>query len=327
MLIDAKAATLGYSRGMRILVSSFLRSAAYCLHPRVIAWSLIPLLLMVLAAFALAYFFWHEAIATVQLWLEQWALVVFALQWLESVGLGFLQAVLAPLIVLLLASPLIVLATLLLVAVVLTPVAVELVARRRFADLERRQGGSWLGSLGWSLGHSVLALLALLVSLPLWLIPPLGLVLPPLILGWLSYRVLAFDALAEHASRAERHELLRRHRSVLLLMGVFCGLLSAIPSLLWASGAMFIAMAPLLVPVAVWVYTWVFALAALWFVHYLLAALQALRAETITSAALQPDLQLAHAATVEPEPEAAQPAALPFNPPDAAAPGLPPQRP
>jgi hypothetical protein len=181
--------------------------------------------------------------------------------------------------------------------------------------------------LGWSLGHTVLALLALLVSLPLWLVPPLVLVLPPLILGWLSYRVLAFDALAEHASRAERHELLRRHRTVLLLMGVFSGLLSAAPGLLWASGAMFIAMAPLLVPVAVWVYTWVFALAALWFVHYLLAALQALRAETITSAALQPDLQLAHAATVEPEPEAAQPAALPFNPPDAAAPGLPPQRP
>jgi hypothetical protein len=316
---------------MRLALDSFWRALAYSLHPRVIAWSLIPLLLMVLAAFALAYFFWDGAIASVQLWLEQWALVVFALQWLESVGLGFLQAVLAPLIVLLLATPLIVLATLLLVAVVLTPVAVELVARRRFATLERHRGGSWLGSLGWSLGHTVLALLALLVSLPLWLVPPLVLVLPPLILGWLSYRVLAFDALAEHASRAERHELLRRHRTVLLLMGVFSGLLSAAPGLLWASGAMFIAMAPLLVPVVVWVYTWVFALAALWFVHYLLAALQALRTEAAAefeaAAALQSEPQLTHAATVEPEPDAAQPAALPFDPPDTAAPGLPPQRP
>ena len=44
-------------------------------------------------------------------------------------------------------------------------------------DVERRRGGSWLGSLGWSLGHTVLALLALLVSLPLWLVPPLVLVL------------------------------------------------------------------------------------------------------------------------------------------------------
>ncbi|WP_029462185.1 EI24 domain-containing protein [Serpentinimonas barnesii] len=308
---------------MRLALDSFWRALAYSLHPRVIAWSFIPLLLMVLAAFALGYFYWDVAIAAVQLWLEQWALVVFALQWLETVGLGFLQAVLAPLIVLLLATPLIVLATLLLVAVVLTPVAVELVARRRFAGLERQRGGSWLGSLGWSLGHSALALLALLISLPLWLIPPLVLVLPPLILGWLTYRVLAFDALAEHASRAERHALLRRHRTALLLMGVFSGFLGAAPSLLWASGAMFIAMAPLLVPLAVWVYTWVFALASLWFVHYLLAALQALRAEAQPS---MPTQQHLDAATAEPV-RAPEPAALPFSPSTTPAPASVPNQP
>jgi hypothetical protein len=36
-----------------------------------------------------------------------------------------------------------------------------------------------LGSLAWSLGHTVLALLALVVSLPLWLVPPLILIVPP----------------------------------------------------------------------------------------------------------------------------------------------------
>jgi hypothetical protein len=61
-------------------------------------------------------------------------------------------------------------------------------------------------------------------------------------------------------------------------MGVLCGYLGAAPSLLWASGAMFIALAPLLVPVAIWIYTLVFAFASLWFAHYLLQALQRLRA-------------------------------------------------
>ena len=37
-------------------------------------------------------------------------------------------------------------------------------------------------------------------------------------------------------------------------------------------------MAPVLVPVAIWVYTLVFAFSALWFAHYLLAALGSLRA-------------------------------------------------
>ncbi|MDD2536403.1 MAG: hypothetical protein PHW78_07605, partial [Macromonas bipunctata] len=45
------------------------------------------------------------------------------------------------------------------------------------------------------------------------------------------------------------------------------------PSVLWASGAFFVALAPLLVPAAVWVYALVFAFSSLWFAHFLLAAL------------------------------------------------------
>jgi hypothetical protein len=41
---------------------------------------------------------------------------------------------------------------------------------------------------------------------------------------------------------------------------------------------MFVAMAPILVPVAIWVYTLVFAFSSLWFTHYALSALQQLRA-------------------------------------------------
>ena len=39
----------------------------------------------------------------------------------------------------------------------------------------------------------------IVLSIPLWLIPPLVMVLPPLIWGWLTYRVFGYDVLAEHA--------------------------------------------------------------------------------------------------------------------------------
>ena len=112
-------------------------------------------------------------------------------------------------------------------------------------------------------------MLALIVSMPLWLVPPLVLILPPLIWGWLTYRVFAFDALghARQRRRAQGHPA--PHRGSLLVMGVLSGYLGAAPSLLWASGAMFIALAPLLVPVAIWIYTLVFAFASLWFAHFL----------------------------------------------------------
>ena len=61
------------------------------------------------------------------------------------------------------------------------------------------------------LGAALLALAALVVTLPLWFIPPLVLVLPPLIWGWLTCRVMAFDVLALHADPTERRALLQRN--------------------------------------------------------------------------------------------------------------------
>ena len=263
---------------MTLLFDSFWRAVAYCVHPRVIALSFLPLILMVVLSFGLGYFFWEGAVASVGAWLASFELVETLLAWMDQIGMGPLRGVFAPLLVLVLATPVIVLLCLLLVAMFMTPAMVDLVGQRRFASLERKHGGSLLISVLWSLGSTLLAIAALVISLPLWLVPPLVLILPPLIWGWLTYRVFAFDALATHASSDERKAILREHRGSLLLMGVLSGYLGAAPTLLWASGAMFIAMAPLLVPLAIWIYTLVFAFASLWFAHFALAALQRLRA-------------------------------------------------
>ena len=57
-------------------------------------------------------------------------------------------------------------------------------------------------------------------------------------------------------------------------MGVLTGYLGAAPSLLWAMSALTLVFAPVLILVSIWLYTLVFAFSALWFAHYLLAALQ-----------------------------------------------------
>ena len=271
---------------MSKLFDSFWRAVAYCLHPRVIALSVLPLVIMGLLALGLGYFFWDDALVAVRASLESWELLGTMARWLEGLGLGNLRVVLAPTILLFLSIPVIVIVALLFVAILMTPAMVGLVAERRFPLLQRKQGGSLLASLFWSLGSTLLAALALVVSIPLWLIPPLILILPPLIWGWLTYRVMSYDALVDHASAEERREIFRRHRTSLLGIGVMSGYLGAAPSVLWASGAMFIAMAPILVPVAIWMYTLVFAFSSLWFAHYCLAALEQLRKQ---NNALAPD--------------------------------------
>jgi hypothetical protein len=269
---------------MNLLLDSFWRAAAYCLHPRVIVLSLLPLLLMAGLAFGLGYFFWEAALDAVRVALESWFMLATPIGWLEGIGFPNLKTVLVPLVVVFLSTPLIVVLSLLLVATLMSPAMLTLVAARRFPLLVRKRGGSFFGSLFGALWATVSALIALVVSIPLWLVPPLVLILPPLIWGWLTYRVMTYDMLAEHASVDERRALVRRHRTSLFGMGVLTGYLGAAPSLVWASGALFVVLAPVLVPVAVWIYTLVFAFAALWFAHFSLAALQAMRAE---SAALE----------------------------------------
>lgn len=271
--------------GMRLLVDSFWRAAAYCLHPRVIWLSLLPLLLTGLLAGLLGWFFWEDALLAVRARLDGWSLTASALAWLEAVGAADLRNVIAPLIVVVLAVPLLVIFSLLVVALMMMPRLVDLVAQRRFALLERRHGEPAWRAVLWSLGATLTALLALVVSMPLWLVPPLVLLLPPLIWGWLSYRVMSFDALAEHASRDERLQLMREHRLPLMGIGVVTGYLGAAPALVWALSAALLVFAPLLIVVSVWLYTLVFAFSALWFSHYCLAALEALRERGLPAAA------------------------------------------
>ena len=249
----------------------------YCLHPRVIALSVLPLGIMAVLALSLGYFFFWDAAAALGRMLESFELLNVLVRWLEGLGLSRLRSVLAPAVLLFLSIPVIVMVSLLFVAVFMTPTMVALVAERRFPQLERKKGGSMLASLLWSLGSTLLAAVALVLSVPLWLIPPLILVLPPLIWGWLTYRVMSYDALVDHASSEERRQIFKAHRGSLLTIGIISGYLGAAPSLVWASGAMFVVAAPVLVPLAIWIYTLVFAFSSLWFAHYTLDALEQLR--------------------------------------------------
>jgi hypothetical protein len=273
---------------MSPLLDAFWRAAAYCLHPRVIVLSLLPLVLMGLVAAGVGYWLWSPLVESVRSGLDSAAGVSTLLAWFEGLGLVGLKAVLAPLLVVLVVTPVAVVVSLLVVAALMTPAMTTLVAARRFPALERRHGGSaWAGALA-ALLATLVAVLALLLSIPLWFVPPLVLIVPPLIWGWLTCQVMTYDVLAEHASRDERLELARRHRGVFLIMGVLTGYLGAAPSVVWASGALFVAFAPVLLPLAIWIYTLVFAFSALWFSHFALNALAELRAERAVTVAAPP---------------------------------------
>ncbi|OGA83301.1 MAG: hypothetical protein A2711_12950 [Burkholderiales bacterium RIFCSPHIGHO2_01_FULL_63_240] len=264
------------------------RAVAYCLHPRVIWLTLLPILLSATLLLGLGWWGWSDANEALRQVLDQWSLSQSLLTWLDGMGLQGLRAALVPVLLLILVVPLVVVLSLLLVAWMITPSAVKLVRARRFPHLASRHQTPVWRSVALSLASTVVALGALIVTLPLWLIPLFALVIPPLIWGWLTYRVMAHDTLADVATPEEQATVLKRHRTTLLLMGVVCGYLGAAPAAVWALGVLAIVLAPFILVVSLWLYTLVFVFSSLWFAHYLLAALAALRVEALPSSPSTP---------------------------------------
>ena len=87
---------------MKLILDSFLRAVACCLVPRVIALSLLPLVVMLVLVGVLGYFFWTPALMATNQWLDGSAVMGTLTGWLERLGGGALREVLAPLLLALL---------------------------------------------------------------------------------------------------------------------------------------------------------------------------------------------------------------------------------
>jgi len=224
-----------------------LRSLA---RPDVI-WHLIWPGLASLAIWAvLAAIFWGSLVGGVMGWIGDW-------QWLSGwmgdseLGAGFVMVV-VHIIIGLLILPLVYVTAALIVAAISLPIMLEKVAASDYAMLERRAGGSQVGSVTNALAAGGIFVLAMLVSLPLWLVPGLGIVIPLLLTAWLNRKAFRYDALMMHADRDEMKAIPEQHASGLLMLGVGCAALGYVPFL------------NLVAP----------AFCGLAFVHYLLEALQ-----------------------------------------------------
>jgi hypothetical protein len=130
-----------------------------------------------------------------------------------------------------LALPIMLVIAVLVTELVAMPVIVPFVARRYYPRLDQRRGGTLAGSL-WNACVAIGVFAALwLASLPLWFTGIGALVLPPLISAYFNQRMFRYDALAEHATAAEREAVVRSARGRLFVLGLTLAMLYAIPFL------------------------------------------------------------------------------------------------
>lgn len=238
---------------MNEALSAFGRALRSLSRPAMI-WHLVwPTLAALLLWGELAWFFWDEASATLIGWFQEWTWLHQLMDRTQFVSVAALAT--ANVLLAILFVPLIYATALMLVALVALPLMLERVAPADYPDLERRKGGSMAGSVWNSLYALIVYLAGWLVTLPLWLIPGAGLLLPVVLSAYLNQRAYRYDALMQHADADEMNRVFRQERGGLWLVGIVAGLLAYVP------------VVNLVVP----------AYAGLAFVHYSLSALRRMR--------------------------------------------------
>lgn len=237
---------------MNDIIQACARALRDLLHPKMIWLVVWPIGVSLVLWLVLAFFFGADTVTWFSTSLSDSAAGQWVGRWLPvreiAGGLGWV-------LLLFLLVPLVLASASVIIGLVSMPAMVEHVAGRSYQELERRHGGTFAGSV-WNTVLAVAVFLFLgLLTLPLWLVPPLWPVLGAVLMGYLNQRMFRYDALAEHASADEMRTLFAADRRELFGLGVLVSLISYIP------------FAGLLVPVA----------AGLAFIHYCLSRLAAIR--------------------------------------------------
>lgn len=233
--------------------------------------SVVPFLLSVVLWGLVLWFGLQPAIDALQAAFTEYNLFRSAGDTLAGIGLGTLKAVVVPLIAMLLLLPLMIITALVFMGVAAMPAIVNHVGARQFPQLERRKGGSWIGGLLIALATFAVFVLLFIATLPLYALPPLAVAVHVLLWGWLTYRVVSYDALADHATDEERKTIMKLHKKQLLGIGMISGAAGAIPGLVWVGGVVLtVVLFPFLAAASIWLYVVVFIFTGLWFEYYCL---------------------------------------------------------
>lgn len=272
---------------MTSLATSLYRALLSQLHPRMLLLTLLPFLIAVVLWGVALWVGLQPLIDQLHAWFADYGLFRAAGEMLDSLGLSAVRALLVPLLAMWLLLPFMIVTALVLVGTFAMPAIARHVGQRYYPQLRQRHGGSLAGSLWVSLTSFAGFIVFWLLTLPLNLVPMLALFVQPLLWGWLAYRVMSYDALADYADRDERRAIVQRQRWPLLVIGIVSGSLGAAPGLLWLGGVASVIFFPLLAAAAIWLYLLIFVFSGLWFQFYCLDALARLR--SVAPAAADPE--------------------------------------
>lgn len=210
---------------MDAVVTALIGAARSLVHPVILMILLVPMLIALAIWIGVGWAYWGTWTSTIQHVVVNDITFTWAPDWDMARPASWIAAAL----VLAILAPVVILTALLIATVFAMPVLVRHVGRSDYPHLERRQGGTAIGSIWNALAAIVVFALLWIVTLPLWLLGPLAVLLPLLLSAYLNQRLFRYDALSDHADAAEMKRIFEIARGRLFLLGLITGVLYFIP--------------------------------------------------------------------------------------------------
>ncbi|WP_081112228.1 EI24 domain-containing protein [Bdellovibrio bacteriovorus] len=237
---------------MNSILTSLHQSLKALARPRMALLIFLPPVLSFVFLFALFVSFWPAWISGLTGFFSS----LTAVSWMTSItGLTDFAYWCSVVFLILLFIPMVFLFAVVMTSLFVMPIVLKWVGDVDFRGLEKKKGGTLIGSVWNTLSATLIFLMLFVVTLPLWFLPGLQIVVPLMLASWLNKKVFLYDVLQDYASKDERHLIAARNSKALYGLGLLLGLLSYIP------------LAFFFVPV----------LLALSYTYYCLNALQSLR--------------------------------------------------
>jgi hypothetical protein len=255
----------------RPVLTAYRRALSSQFSFRVLRLSFVPLLLALAVGFAILYFAANPLLELIQSLYDRYELN-------QYMGMSVAKMIVVPLILIIALLPITLVVVTLIMNFAAMPVIVKHVSERQYPDLEEKKGGTLMGGILLNVVTFLKFVPLWLITLPLYFFPPVAIVVQVILFGRLNKRVMAYDAMADHASAEEFETIMRTHSRNLTMIGAITGAGASIPGLVWVGGAFLFVLFPLLAALSVWLFIMVFIFSALWFQYYCMQALQELRA-------------------------------------------------
>lgn len=241
------------------VTQALVRAIKSQFHPKMILALFLPVIVTFFLAIVLLWFGWTPINDWLKSLVAESAIPGALDPWIGTSGLLALQAWMIPIAAAIILLPVAGIVGLAVAAIWVMPLVLAHLGQRDYPDVTAQGRHGVFISVWNALWVSLVFLLGWLLTLPLWLVPPLGLVLSVFWWSFAFSRMMRVDALVDYASPSERKILWRDRNRGFWVLGLVCALFNLFPP--------------------AWVFLPVFS--GLLFAHYGFEALRQLRREPV----------------------------------------------